>query len=101
MKYTIDDAWTTFSVWCESTGVKQAEPLPPIINGKYSKHYKFIVGTYTIPNGISGWGIAVHTNESGAINVIMRTDSLSKFIEMMQFAMTSIGIINHNKRIKK
>lgn len=95
MRYSNDDVNYMFTRWCKAVKVKQAKPRPPIIDGSYSKPYEFIVGTYTIPDGIMGYGIAKYVNDGGAINVIMRTESRTEFVERMLFAVNSIEIKKH------
>lgn len=92
MRYTNQYVKDIFTRWCKVMGVEQAEPLPPITNGRYPKGWTSKKGTYTIPNGIMGYGIARYVNENGAINVIMRVSSRNTFVEMMEFAIKSLEL---------
>ena len=80
MKYSNAEIKHIFSQWCKAMKVPEAtntmrEP---------SK-----VGTYLIPNGISGWGIARYVNNVGAIHVIFRASSGQALVDAMQFAIGS------------
>jgi len=92
MIYSKQDVDYIFARWCKAVKVKQAKPLPPIVNGSYSKPYTFIEGTYTIPSGIMGYGIARYVSGSGAISVFMRTQSRTEFVDRMLFAINSIEL---------
>ena len=94
MRYSNQEIQSIFTYWCKCFGVKQAKPLPPIENGHFSKPYTFIVGSYTIPDGIMGWGIAQYVSNGGGIRVIMRAKSSTAFVEMMQFAILSKELKN-------
>jgi hypothetical protein len=92
MIYDDQDVKDIFARWCKAVGVKEAKPLPPIVNGQYSEPYEFIEGTYCIPKGISGWGIAEYVSDNGGINVIIRTDTRYILAELMLFAIQCINI---------
>jgi hypothetical protein len=92
MKYTETDIQDTFARWCKAVGVKQAQPLPPIVNGHYEPKADIQEGIYCIPDGIMRYGIAKYVNTGGGIDVIMRAISRNEFVDMMKFAIKSISL---------